>query len=104
MSTAGPIEQFFGQFAVLRFAYRPSKTAYSNFERLCKVAGWIKDTDEWMAARVRYERALVDQFHFVFGTGEDLQSWQKLCEFIDITPIPDTVGGCQVVCCLFVLK
>lgn len=102
MSTPEPLEEFFARFASLNFGYRRSKTAHSNLKRLRKVSGWDENSHEWKAARMHFGDALVKQFNFIFGTGNDLESWQKLCAFIDIKPVPDTIKDCRSVrICLY---
>lgn len=102
MSTPPPLEEFFAQFANLGFTYRRSKTAHNNFERLRRVSQWDENSTELMIARVDFGDALVQQFNFTFGTGSDLESWQKLCDFIDITPAPDNIDECRRVRVFFV--
>ena len=92
-----PLETFFAQFTNVGFTYRSSKTAHNNFARLCRVSRWDGRSTELTVARVHFNDALVEQFNFEFGTGTDLESWQKLAAFIDITPVPGTVKECRKV-------
>ncbi|KAI0721858.1 hypothetical protein C8T65DRAFT_169985 [Cerioporus squamosus] len=41
-------------------------------------------------------RAMILQFNRTFGTNaEDLASWQKMCEIIQIDPVPDELEACR---------
>lgn len=91
----GPLAAFFDQYA--GFHYNRSKSASSEFRRLCNVNVW--DRYERDDAREEYKEALIHQFNLSYGTDVDaLESWKLLCKYIGMDPLPDTLEGCKRVC------
>lgn len=91
----GPLTTFFDQYA--GFDYTHSASASSEFRRLCSFNAW--DRYEKEDARNQYKKALIHEFNLSYGTDVDaLESWQLLCTYIGIDPLPDTLEGCKRVC------
>jgi len=93
-----PLEVFFVQFASLGFSYKPESSAHKNFDRLCNISRWTKNSAERRDARVGFKDALVQQFNFIYGTdGNNLAAWQNLCSVIGIEPVPGDIKECRKV-------
>ena len=66
---------------------------------MCDHFGWDREDEGREKARDSMRRAMVLQFNDTFGTNaEDLASWQKMCEVIQIDPIPSDLDQCRRVC------
>ncbi|KAH9485887.1 hypothetical protein JR316_0002802 [Psilocybe cubensis] len=90
----GPLVEFFAQYP--DYHYDHSKGPTKNFRLMCRVLGFIQDSDEKTEAKQAFEDALTMEFNKAFGTEENnLESWQSLCERIKVDPIPDTLEECR---------
>ena len=90
----GPLVDFFDQYP--GFDYNHSASASNEFRRLCNVNAW--DRYEKDEAREDYKTALIHQFNMNYGTDVNaLESWQLLCTYIGIDPLPDTLERCRTV-------
>ncbi|RPD61910.1 hypothetical protein L226DRAFT_571306 [Lentinus tigrinus ALCF2SS1-7] len=88
------IVKFFGQYP--EFDYDPDASFIDELYRMLDYYGWDRDSDEREEARDAMRRAMVLQFNDTFGTNaEDLASWQKLCEIIQIDPVPSDLEKCR---------
>ncbi len=88
------IVAFFSRYP--EFDYDSDLSFIDEFYRMCDHFGWRRYSNERDQARDAMRRAMVQQFNHTFGTNaEDLASWQKLCEIIQIDPIPDKLKQCR---------
>jgi len=57
---------------------------------------WDRDSAQKDEARDRLKIAMANQFNDIYGTNvQSLTSWQKLCQVIEIDPIPESLGACR---------
>ena len=57
---------------------------------------WKRKSKERKKAYEAMRSAMVRQFNAAYGANaEDLTSWQKLCEFIQIKPVPSNMEECR---------
>ena len=83
------------------FHYDPNESPNQNFYDLCKHKHWSKNHPARVEAHAGFKDALVAEFNHKFGTDENsLESWQKLCRYVGIQDIPDTLAEAQLVCLL----
>ena len=88
------IVQFFDLYA--RFDYDPDLPFIDEFNRMCDYFHWKSNDPERLQARSQLNRAMELQFNDTFGTNaNDIASWQKLCEIIQIHPIPTNIADCR---------
>ncbi len=67
-----------------------------EFYRMCDDFHWWGEDPRKLAARQLFKDALTKQFNAIYGTNvDDINSWQKLCQILDITPIPDDLDDCR---------
>lgn len=91
---AGPLAQFFRRYS--NFDYNSSNSAPSEFRRLCSFKKWDKRQKD--TAHDAFKSALTKQFNLNYGTSvSDVGSWQSLCTYIGVEPIPETVEECKKV-------
>ncbi|KAJ2929609.1 hypothetical protein H1R20_g7495, partial [Candolleomyces eurysporus] len=85
---AGPVQEFFAQYE--GFVYRPRVKPNKEFNRLGHMMNWQRGDDERNSAWRQLASAMAFQFEERYGSDvNDLGAWQKLCERIGITPIPN---------------
>lgn len=66
---------------------------------MCRLVRLVPRSDERKAAQEAFNNAIALEFNDAFGTDENsLESWQALCERLQIDPIPDTLNECRRVC------
>ncbi|KAJ2916726.1 hypothetical protein MD484_g3723, partial [Candolleomyces efflorescens] len=88
----GPLKEFFEQYAHT-FTYVSTRSATSEFHRLCKAMSWDREDPDQNEAYEGFRDALVKEFNKSYGTdANDLTSWQTLCAAVRIDPIPDTLA------------
>lgn len=69
-----------------------------EFYRMCDFMRWDKESVEKSEARDRLKIAMTNQFNDIYGTNvHSLASWQKLCQVIEIDPIPENLEACRQV-------
>ncbi|KAJ3509035.1 hypothetical protein NMY22_g16427 [Coprinellus aureogranulatus] len=85
-----PLRAFFVQYT--QFHYQSSRSATSEFRRLCKTMGWEKKDPNRTEAYMDWSDAMADQFGRKYGVDiNDLGAWQRLCERLGIDPVPDVL-------------
>ncbi|PPQ83719.1 hypothetical protein CVT25_006123 [Psilocybe cyanescens] len=90
----GPLVQFFAEYP--QFEYDRSKAPTKEFQRMCRLVRLVPRSDERKAAQEAFNNAIALEFNDAFGTDENsLESWQALCERLQIDPIPDTLNECR---------
>jgi len=91
---ATPMDEFFDRYP--DFPYNPSQSVMTEFYRMCDFFGWERDDPERETARDLHRDAMVQQFNHIYGTDvNDVASWWKLCEDLNIDPIPQDLEGCR---------
>ncbi|KAH7883439.1 hypothetical protein F5I97DRAFT_1815278 [Phlebopus sp. FC_14] len=90
-----PLQAFFAKYPP--FIYDPSKSASKEFYRLCEYFNWRRrDNVDRTTAHEAFKTALVKQFNVVYGTDEEsLSAWRKLCEAVNVHPIPVRMADCR---------
>lgn len=93
----GPIDVFFSQFPC--FGYNTTAPVWDEFEFLCQFNEWDDDDYKKRQAKRQFKDALIREFGTLYGTDVDeLWSWQKLCEALQISSVSDDVKVCRQVC------
>jgi len=93
-----PIEAFFAQFNGRGFRHNPRESSTSEFHRLQRRMGWRRGDIMGERAFSQFSAALTSQFNINFGTdAESLESWQRICETLNIEPIPDNLKDAKKV-------
>lgn len=68
----------------------------AEFYRMCDEFGWERGDEDREEAHGLLKDALTKQFNTMYGTEEDsMDSWQKLCRALNITPMPETLHACR---------
>lgn len=88
-----PLNRFFQSFP--GFSYNPNLPPPESYARLQKFYGWRHNSPESREAWDRYQNALREEFNMWFGSEEDLGSWHALCRAVRISPLPNTLLGCE---------
>ncbi|KAF8798626.1 hypothetical protein BYT27DRAFT_7183660 [Phlegmacium glaucopus] len=89
----GPLEKFFSQYST--FAYNPNASATSEFNRM---RNWLRRDGDPFAeeAYEAFRDAITKQFNSIYGTDvNNLESWQLLCDKLQVSPIPDNLKECR---------
>ncbi|KAI0792454.1 hypothetical protein C8Q75DRAFT_731677 [Abortiporus biennis] len=87
-----PIDDFFAQY--FWFSFNPTRPVYEEFYRMCRESQWNKQ--EKLEIKARFKDVLVVQFNQFYGTDvSKLSSWQLLCRYIGLYPIPGNIDGCK---------
>lgn len=90
------LDRFFAKYPA--FKRDPSKSAVTEFNRMREFFGWTKDNEEGRKASREFRDAMSKQFNDIYGTDvKSLDSWRKLCQVLEIFPIPTTVKRCREV-------
>lgn len=90
------IDAFFANYS--DFQYQRSAPIVEEFYRMCDFFGWEKDDEERKTAHEDFKVAMVHDFNNLYGTDvNDIESWQKLCLALNITPLPQDIAGCRKV-------
>lgn len=93
----GPVYAFFAKHSYP--SYDPTAPAMDEFRALCRFHKWKKKSPEKRQARHDFKEAMIEEFGTLYGTDPNaLWSWQKLCEVLQISPIPDKIKDCRQVC------
>ncbi|GBE78594.1 hypothetical protein SCP_0114830 [Sparassis crispa] len=97
------LDAFFAKYPT--FDYDPSAPVTVELRRMCKFFQWPKKKrrepkldkhEERLAAEEGFRKALVGQFNSLFGKKVDkLQNWQRLCQLLQIDPIPIGLEACR---------
>jgi hypothetical protein len=88
------IDNFFAGYP--DFPYEPTNSAMAEFYRLCNFFGWEKEDNDRKVARNLHMDAMTLQFNHMYGTNvEDMACWWRLCEDLEITPIPKGLDACR---------
>ncbi|KAG6053972.1 hypothetical protein E4U17_004208 [Claviceps sp. LM77 group G4] len=88
--TAGPIDRFFNRYS--QFCYDPRSNVWSEFHRMCDFFGWDKGSKKEEKVGKLLRQALVDEFEDIDDRNEnDLAVLQRLCQRLDIFPLPKSV-------------
>jgi hypothetical protein len=91
---ADPIDEYFAQYP--DFRYDPQASAdwrqNENFNRLATASRWDQDRRkiEFDALKRTWTTLVEDEY-----AGTSLDHYQRLCEDLDIDPIPETVNQCK---------
>ncbi|KAG5943118.1 hypothetical protein E4U59_000653 [Claviceps monticola] len=94
--TAGPMDLFFSRYN--QFDYDPHSKVWSEYHRLCKFFGWNKGSTKEKTERKLFRQALVDEFGAIYGVDDNkLDVLQRLCEKLEINPLPQTLTDCKEV-------
>jgi len=65
---------------------------------MCDFFDWGRDDDDKKTAREQLRNAMAQQFNAIYGTEvEDTNSWQGLCQVLEIYPIPGELEACRKV-------
>jgi hypothetical protein len=92
------MDEFFDRYP--DFDYDPSEPAMTEFYRMCAYFGWNRGNSERETARDLHRDAMVLQFNHIYGTDvNDIASWWKLCEDLEIDPLPQGLDECRAVSC-----
>lgn len=68
----------------------------NEFNRMCQSFKWKKG--EKKKPYQDLEKAMVKQFNSLYGTNvDDIGSWRKLCQVLEIFPIPEELEACRKV-------
>ncbi|OSC99185.1 hypothetical protein PYCCODRAFT_1395651 [Trametes coccinea BRFM310] len=87
-----PIRVFFANYP--DFDYDEEAPFFDEFKRLQTDLRWEPKQRE--IAREELRNAMVQQFNVMYGTSvDDLASWQLLCTALGMSPVPNTIKGCQ---------
>ncbi|KAL4248524.1 hypothetical protein ABKN59_007824 [Abortiporus biennis] len=87
-----PIDDFFAQY--FWFSFNPTRPVYEEFYRMCRESQWNKQ--EKLEIKACFKDVLVVQFNQFYGTDvSKLSSWQLLCRYIGLYPIPGNIDGCK---------
>lgn len=90
------MDDFFEEYP--DFGYQPTAPIWTEFNRMCDEFEWDSDDYEMRKARRTFKSAMVQQFNDLYGTDvEDLTSWQKLCNVLNINPVPGDLKKCREV-------
>lgn len=88
-------------FARYHFPYDSSQPSMDEFYRMCDSFGWMRQDSERENARQGLKDAMVQQFNDLYGTDvNNISSWYKLCQVLQVSPIPEGLEACREVCCL----
>jgi hypothetical protein len=83
-----PLLSFFSHFP--GFNYNPTKSSTSEFYRLCRHMRWKRNSPEREEAYRDFSNAMASQFGRKYGVHmDDLGAWQRLCQRLEINPVPD---------------
>ncbi|KAG5992481.1 hypothetical protein E4U52_002793 [Claviceps spartinae] len=94
--TAGPMDLFFSRYS--HFDYNPHSQVWSEYNRLCGYFRWGKGSPTERTARKLFRQALVDEFGAIYGVDDNkLDVLQKLCEKLEINPLPQSIADCKEV-------
>ncbi|KAG6116486.1 hypothetical protein E4U13_001817 [Claviceps humidiphila] len=94
--TAGPMDLFFSRYS--HFDYNPHSQVWSEYNRLCGYFRWGKGSPTEKTARKLFRQALVDEFGAIYGVDDNkLDVLQKLCEKLEINPLPQRIADCKEV-------
>ncbi|KAG5966809.1 hypothetical protein E4U57_001815 [Claviceps arundinis] len=94
--TAGPMDLFFSRYS--DFDYNPHSQVWSEYNRLCGYFRWDKGSPTEKTARKLFRQALVDEFGAIYGVDDNkLDVLQKLCEKLEINPLPQSIADCKEV-------
>ncbi|KAG5961367.1 hypothetical protein E4U56_003927 [Claviceps arundinis] len=94
--TAGPMDLFFSRYS--HFDYNPHSQVWSEYNRLCGYFRWDKGSPTEKTARKLFRQALVDEFGAIYGVDDNkLDVLQKLCEKLEINPLPQSIADCKEV-------
>lgn len=62
------------------------------------------DDEEFKEVKDDFRGAMVLDFNDIFGEDEnDLESWQRLCRMLEVSPIPTDIDSCHKVCTYFIV-
>ena len=89
------MDAFFAEYS--DYSFDPMRPIVEQFKRMARELhfGEIKTKE----AREDLRGAMVLDFNDVFGVDEnDLESWQRLCRLLQVSPIPDNIDECHAVC------
>lgn len=97
------LQAFFAKYPT--FDYDSTTSVAAEYQRLRKHFGWknLKTQDDPRRAAAdrakhQYQDALTLQFGATYGTEDKLENWQRLCEVLEVSPIPDDLSACRKVC------
>ncbi|KAG6001226.1 hypothetical protein E4U21_004605 [Claviceps maximensis] len=94
VSLEDPIDEFFEKYH--QFDYDPHAEVWSEFHRMCDFFNWTRDDKKKRKAGDRFREAIVAQFGVLYGEDENkLDVLQRLCEKLDICPIPQSIKSCK---------
>ena len=91
-----PLDDFFADYPT--FAYDRTKPVMAEFKRMCLQLGWNVGRGSGRAAHRAFKDALTRQFNEIYGTDiHSFEPWKKLCQILQISPIPETITECRKV-------
>ncbi|KAJ7064902.1 hypothetical protein C8F01DRAFT_983777, partial [Mycena amicta] len=93
------LDEFFATYPT--FPYDRTRPVKSQFNAMCTFLQWGTDKRSRAAQKDAYaafQDSLVHHFNVKFGKDvDDQQAWVKLCEVLEIHPIPEDVESCREV-------
>lgn len=90
------INAFFAHYPT--FQYNTTTPVTREFRRMCTFFHWGGNSTQRKDARESLGTAMVLQFNAFYGTDiHDINSWQNLCQVLEIDPIPDSITACRKV-------
>ncbi|KAG5917826.1 hypothetical protein E4U42_007102 [Claviceps africana] len=91
---ARPIDTFFKQYQ--QFDYNPHAEAWSEYRRMSAFLKWTRNSKKERKANHLFREAIVAQFGALYGVDEKkLDDLQRLCEKLEISPMPQCISSCQ---------
>ncbi|KAG5944996.1 hypothetical protein E4U53_006772 [Claviceps sorghi] len=92
----GPIDSFFKRYH--QFQHNPHAEAWSEYHRMVSFFNWTTNNKKERRANRLFQEAIVAEFGASYGVDENkLDVLQRLCEKLEISPVPQSITSCKKV-------